>query len=102
MTYFIRLPSNEVPKRIVGPHLCRPVGRPLKSGVRVKVFDFEYHSKSWKKARRMVYKIEWYQGELFPRVGFIVTNSNLPARKAVKVYNGGVRWRTESRKARTR
>ena len=88
MTYFIRLPSNEVLKRVVGPHLSRPVGRPPKSGVQVKVFDFEYQAKSWDKTRRVVCKIEWHQGELFPRVGFIVTNSRLPATKVVKVYNG--------------
>jgi len=27
-------------------------------------------------------------GELFPRVGFIVTNSNLEAHKVITVYNG--------------
>ena len=36
----------------------------------------------------MVAKIEWHDGELFPRIGFIVTNSKLPAGKVVKVYNG--------------
>jgi hypothetical protein len=30
--------------------------------------------------------IEWHLGELFPRVGFIITNSRLPATKMVKVY----------------
>ena len=33
-------------------------------------------------------KIEWHLGELFPRIGFIVTNSRLSAAKVVKVYNG--------------
>ncbi len=36
----------------------------------------------------MVCKIEWYIGELCPRVGFIVTNSRLPKAEVVKVYNG--------------
>ena len=36
----------------------------------------------------MVCKIEWHSGELFPRVGFIVTNSRLTAEEIVKVYNG--------------
>lgn len=35
--------------------------------------------------RRVVANIEWSDGELFPRIGFIVTNSWLPAGKAVKV-----------------
>lgn len=30
----------------------------------------------------------WRRGELFPRIGFVVTNSRLPAGKVVKVYNG--------------
>ncbi len=36
----------------------------------------------------MLCKIEWHVGELFPRIGFIVTNSRLPSSKVVKVYNG--------------
>ena len=36
----------------------------------------------------MVCKIEWHLGELFPRVGFIVTNSRLPSKEVVKTYNG--------------
>ncbi len=36
----------------------------------------------------MVCKIEWHQGELFPRVGFIVTNSRLSSREVVNTYNG--------------
>ncbi len=31
---------------------------------------------------------QWHDGELCPRIGFIVTNSKLPAGKVVKVYNG--------------
>ncbi len=36
----------------------------------------------------MVAKIEWHKGELFPRVGFIVTNLRRPSRRVVKFYNG--------------
>ena len=36
-------------------------------------------------------KIEWHRGELFPRIGFVVTNSRLPAGKVIKVYNGRAR-----------
>ena len=36
----------------------------------------------------MVAKIEWRRGELFPRIGFVVTNTRLPAAKVTKVYNG--------------
>ena len=33
-------------------------------------------------------KVEWHQGELFPRVGFIVTNLSYPTIGIVRFYNG--------------
>jgi hypothetical protein len=88
ITYFIRLPANDNLDKLVAPHLNRPVGRPPKSGVQVKVVDLQYQAKSWHKPRRVVAKIEWHWGELFPRIGFVVTNSRLPGGKVTKVYNG--------------
>ena len=88
ITYFIRLPNNANLMRLLGPHLNRPVGRPPKSGIQVKVVDLQYQAKTWHKARRVVAKIEWHEDELFPRIGFVVTNSRLPAGKVIKVYNG--------------
>jgi hypothetical protein len=88
ITYFIMLPSNANLMRLLEPHLNRPVGRPPKSGIQVKIVDLHYQAKSWSKPRRVVAKIEWHRGELFPRIGFVVTNSRLPAGKVVKVYNG--------------
>ena len=88
VTCFIRLPANQVLQKLVGPHLRRPVGRPPKSGIQVKIVDFRYQAKSWNRPRRVIRKIEWHAGELLPRVGFIVTNSRLPKAKVVKVYNG--------------
>jgi len=35
--------------------------------------SFKYQTKSRENPRRVVAKIEWHQGELFPRVGLIVT-----------------------------
>lgn len=66
VTYFIRLPSNEILKKLSWPALRRPAGRPPKSGVRVNVFDFRYQARSWDKPRRVVCKVEWHTGELFP------------------------------------
>jgi len=88
LTYFIRLPANDNLDKLVAPHLNRPVGRAPKSGIQVKVVDLQYQAKSWHKPRRVVAKIEWRRGELFPRIGFVVTNSKLPAGKVIKVYNG--------------
>ncbi len=38
-------------------------------------------------ARRVVTKVEFHTGELFPRVGFIVTNLETPSRIAVRFYD---------------
>jgi len=35
----------------------------------------------------VVAKVEWHKGELFPRVGFIVTNLDRPAQRVVRFYN---------------
>ena len=35
----------------------------------------------------MVAKVQWHQGELFPRVGFIVTNLTGTAQRVVHFYN---------------
>ena len=48
---------------------------------------FLYQAASWKSARRVVTKVEHHLGELFPRVGFIVTNLTLPNRAVVRFYN---------------
>jgi len=66
--------------------MTRPVGRP---SARPKVFyhDFSCRDASWDRARRVVAKIEWHQGELLPRVGFIVTNLSSIAKKVVRFYN---------------
>ena len=37
--------------------------------------------------RRVVAKVEWRPGELYPRVGFIVTNMTRPAERVVAFYN---------------
>jgi len=50
--------------------------------------SFHYRAKSWSKARRVVAKVEFHPGELFPRVGFIVTNRSLPNERVLAFYNG--------------
>ena len=47
-----------------------------------------YQAASWDKSRRVVAKAEWHQVELFPRVGFIVTNMSARAKGVVRFYNG--------------
>ncbi|MGA7579054.1 MAG: transposase [Desulfobaccales bacterium] len=88
ITHFIRLPANGNLMSLIGPHLNRPVGRPPKSGIQVRIVDLHYQAKSWARPRRVVAKIEWHRGELFSRIGFVVTNSRLPAAKVTRVYIG--------------
>jgi len=52
------------------------MGQRVKPLVRYK--SFHYQADSWTTARRVVAKVEHHVGELFPRVGFIVTNLPLP------------------------
>jgi hypothetical protein len=85
--YAIRLPSNEVLQREIAPLLMRPVGRPPKKPI-IWYDDFWYQAGSWDRPRRVVAKVEWHQGELFPRVGFIVTNMSASAEGVVHFYNG--------------
>ena len=54
----------------------------------VRYHDFVYQAQSWDIPRRVVAKVEWRQGELFPRVGFVVTNLNLPPAGVTHFYNG--------------
>ena len=61
---------------------------PSKGRVQVRVIEFQYQAEKWNKPRRVVCKIEWHVGELFPHVGFIVTNSSLEADRVITVYNG--------------
>ena len=41
----------------------------------------------WKTPCRVVAKVEHHPGELYPHVGFIVTNLTLPSRAVVRFYN---------------
>ena len=83
--YAIRLPANNVLQERIGYLLKRPVGRPP---IEVRRFyaSFSYQAQSWKKPRRVGTKLEWHPGELYPRVGFIVTNMTRPAERVVAFY----------------
>ena len=85
--YAIRLKANAVLEREIEHLLTRPVGRPSHEP---KVFyhSFQYQAKTRQQSRRVVAKLEWHAGELFPRVGFIVTNLNQRSKNVVKFYNG--------------
>jgi Transposase DDE domain group 1 len=85
--YAIRLPANEVLQREIAHLLVRPTEWPSRKPI-VSYHDFAYQAQSWNVSRRVVAKVEWHQGELFPRVGFIVTNLSYPTIGIVRFYNG--------------
>ena len=84
--YAIRLPANEVLQEHVKYPLKRPVGRPPKKPS-ISYHDFHYQAKSWEHPRWVVAKVEWHQGALFPRVGFVVTNLTARAKGVVHFHN---------------
>ena len=84
--YAIRLPANKVLQDRIGYLLKRPVGRPPLH-VRRYYTNFRYQAASWRTPRRVVAKVEWHPGELYPRVGFIVTNLSRPPENIVAFYN---------------
>jgi hypothetical protein len=84
--YTIRLPTNSVLQRRIGYLLKRPVGRPPHE-VRRYYASFTYQAQSWNRPRRVVAKVEWHPGQLYPTVGFIVTNLARPAERVVAFYN---------------
>jgi Transposase DDE domain group 1 len=84
--YAIRLPANRVLQDRIGYLLRRPVGRPP-NDVRRFHANFTYQAGSWTKPRRVIAKVEWHPGELYPRVGFIVTNLSRLAERVVAFYN---------------
>ncbi len=84
--YAIRLKANAVLRESIAHLLSRPVGRPP-NHVRRFHASFSYQAGSWDMKRRVVAKVEWHPGELFPRVGFIVTNLSRPAERVVAFYN---------------
>ncbi len=90
--YAIRLPKNQILQESIGHLLTRPVGRPPNYVLRFYA-SFSYQAGSWDRKRRVVAKVEWHPGELYPRVGLdpfhgsSVTNLSRPAERVVAFYN---------------
>ena len=85
--YAIRLPANAILEQEIKHLLKRPEGELPEKPV-ICYHDFQYQAKSWDHPRRVITKVEWHRGELFPRVGFIVTNLSVQAKGVVHFYNG--------------
>ena len=53
----------------------------------VRYKSFSIRQRVGSRARRVVAKVEFHFGELFPRVDFIVTNFRTSSRAVVRFYN---------------
>jgi hypothetical protein len=80
-----RIKAHAVLERKIAPWLKRPVGWPSRKP-KVCYASFHYRAESWDCARRVVARLEWHAGELFPRVGFIVTNLKWRSRRVVRFF----------------
>mgnify|MGYP003288564530 CR=1 FL=1 len=65
----------------------RPVSMPPEKPI-ARYHDFSYQAASWKYPRRVVAKVEWPPGELFPRIGFLVTNLWAKPERVIHLYHG--------------
>jgi hypothetical protein len=83
--YAIRLPASRVLQDEIGYLLKRLVGRPPHQVQRYYA-SFSYQAQSWNRSRHIVAKVEWHSGELYPRVGFIVSNLARSAEGIVAFY----------------
>ena len=84
--YAIRMPANKHLELEIEDLLFRSPGRPSHKPL-VWYKSFRYQAERWTTPRRIVAKVEHHVGELFPRVGFIVTNLPLSNRAVVRFYN---------------
>jgi Transposase DDE domain group 1 len=101
VAYAIRLPANQVLQRAIEDLLIRPRARPSYAPL-VRYRSFQYQAASWDRPRRVIAKVEHHLGELFPRVGFIVTTLTGTTRAVVHFYNQrgtAEQWIKEGKKA---
>ena len=61
----IRLPANNVLQREIEHLLVCPIGRPPRAPI-VRRHDFRCQAAGWSHDRRVIAKVEWHRGELFP------------------------------------
>ena len=87
ISYAIRLPSNEVLGKQIEHLMEHSVEWPSRGPV-VCYHDFTHQAQSWDRFRKEVAEVEWNQGELFAKMGFIVTNLSYPTKGIVSFYNG--------------
>lgn len=73
-------------ERAIENLLVRPRGRPSHAPL-ARYRSARYQAASWDRPRRIIAKVEHHLGELFPRVGVIVTTLTGTNRAVVHFYN---------------
>lgn len=87
--YTIRLRRNAVLQREADRFFREFVTDEEKQTRRTVFFEIQYKAMSWKKARRVIIRLHWEQGKLFPAYTPFVTNSEeYDMRKCVEFYQG--------------
>jgi len=84
--YVIRLSANDVLHREIEHLMTRP-DRASAESTYSPVPRVLLPAAVWSHKRRVIAKVEWHRGELFPRVGFIVTNLRWRPKNIVHFYN---------------
>jgi len=82
----LRRPAHAVLERAIEDLLVQPRSRPSPAPL-VRYRSVQYQAASWDRPRRGIAKVEHHLGELFPRVGFIVTTLTGTNRAVVRFYN---------------
>ena len=78
--------ANDVLERRIEDLVTRPRGRPSHAPL-VRYRSFQYQPASWDRPRRVLAKVEHHLGELFPRLGFIVTTLTGTNPAVVRFYD---------------
>ena len=88
MAYAIHTPANDSLESKIA-ELFFPPGETQRRSRNPLVWykSFAYQAGNWMKPRRIVARVGHHEGELLPRVGFIVRNLSLPSRAIVRFYN---------------
>jgi hypothetical protein len=84
--YAIRLKANNNLSREIEPPDDQAGGKTAQEAEGI-FRSFSYRAASWDMPRRVVARVEWHQGELFPRIGFIVTDMSSSPDAVVHFYN---------------
>ena len=91
--YYVKLKMNAVLKRTIEARISEEEEKEgfgkLRTQEKEIFFEFQYAAKSWSKKRRILARVQWKGGELFPVCSAIVTNDiQCTPQEGFAFYNG--------------